>query len=227
LSEQKLPTLLTIAVIGGTGREGSGLARRWSHAGYRVIIGSRDAERAQQKADELNAEMGGTYLRGADNITAAQQANLIVISVPYEAHASTIEGLFDALQGKTIVDVTVPLDPTNRRVVSLPQGQSACLEAQELLGPSAKVVAAFQHIGSSHLVELSHAISCDVLICSDDEDAKNEVIQLARAAGLRGLDAGPLVNSIAIEAMGPVLLWLNKRYKTKGAGLVITGIDEG
>src|SRR5260221_3828486 len=96
LSEQNPPILITIAVIGGTGKEGSGLAKRWANSGYRVIIGSRDAERAQQKADELNAEMGGAYLHGMDNLNAAQEGNLVVIAVPYEAHASTLESIRDA-----------------------------------------------------------------------------------------------------------------------------------
>ncbi len=111
MAEQKDPILLTIAVVGGTGKEGSGLAMRWAHSGYRVIIGSRDAERAQLKADELNAELGGSYLQGMDNYSAAQQASIVAITVPYAAHAETLEGLKDVLQGKIVVDVTVPIQP--------------------------------------------------------------------------------------------------------------------
>src|SRR5438034_4178271 len=100
LTEQNPAILLTIAIIGGTGKEGSGLAKRWANSGYRVIIGSRNAERAEQRADELNTEMGGTYLQGMDNLGAAHEANLIVVSVPYDAHTSTLEAIRKAVQGK-------------------------------------------------------------------------------------------------------------------------------
>ncbi len=226
MAEQKDPILLTIAVVGGTGKEGSGLAMRWAHSGYRVIIGSRDAERAQLKADELNAELGGSYLQGMDNYSAAQQASIVAITVPYAAHAETLEGLKDVLQGKIVVDVTVPIQPPKVRQVYIPEGKSACLEAQAILGPGAKVVAAFQNVSHEHLFDVEYPVICDVLICGDDMQAKEDVIHLAKAAGMRGLDAGPLVNSVAVEAMTPVLLHLNRRYKTSGAGIVITGISE-
>jgi NADPH-dependent F420 reductase len=225
LSEQNPPIVITIAVIGGTGKEGSGLAKRWANSGYRVIIGSRDADRAQQRADELNTEMGGTYLQGADNLSAAQEANLVVISVPYDAHRSTLESLWEAVQGKVVIDVTVPTVPPNIRVVHVPEGKAASLEAQAILGPDVKVVAAFQNVSATHLKDPSHAMDCDVLVCSDDEDAKIQAIRLAEAAEMRGLDAGPLANAVAVESMTPVLMWINKRYKVKGSGIVITGIN--
>lgn len=225
MTEQNPPIVITIAVVGGTGKEGSGLAKRWANSGYRVIIGSRDAERAQQRADELNTEMGGTYLQGADNQSAAQEANLVVISVPYDAHRSTLESIREAVQGKVVVDVTVPMLPPNIRVVHVPEGNAASLEAQEILGPNVKVVAAFQNVSAAHLKDTSHAVDCDVLVCGDDEDAKVQAIHLAEAAGMRGLDAGPLANAVAVESITPVLMWINKRYKVKGAGIVITGID--
>lgn len=223
MSEQNPPILLTIAVIGGTGKEGSGLAMRWAKSGYRVIIGSRDGQRAEQKADELNTVMGNSYLQGTDNLSAAREANLVVLTVPYDAHADTLEALKDELQGKIVVDVTVPLRPPNIRTVNVPDGKSACLEAQAILGPGAKVVAAFQNVSHSILEGDGH--DCDVLICGDDAQAKEDVIKLAQAAGMRGLDAGPLANAVAVEALTPVLLYFNKRYKVKGAGIVITGID--
>ncbi|MEP7288057.1 MAG: NADPH-dependent F420 reductase [Chloroflexota bacterium] len=227
MTDENLPILVTIAVLGGTGKEGSGLAKRWANSGYRVIIGSRDATRAEQKADELNAEMGGAYLQGKDNLSAATEADLVVLSVPYDAHASTLETLRETLQGKILVDVTVPLLPPNVRTVHVPEGKSACLEAQKLLGPGVKVVAAFQNVSAVHLKDAHEHVECDVLICGDDDAAKGEVIKLAQAAGLRGLDAGPLENSVAVEAITPMLLWLNKRYKVKSAGIVITGINLG
>ena len=226
MSEQNPPILITIAVIGGTGKEGSGLAKRWANSGYRVIIGSRDAERAEQRADELNTEMGGTYLQGMDNLSAAREANLIVISVPYDAHQTTLEALWEAVQGKIVVDVTVPIIPPHIRTVHVPEGKAASLEAQAILGPDVKVVAAFQDVSAVHLKDAAHAVDCDVLVCGDDEEAKEAAIKLAQAAGMRGLDAGPLANAVAVESIAPVLVWLNKRYKSKGTGIVITGIDQ-
>ncbi len=224
MTELDRPILVTVAVIGGTGKEGSGLAKRWANSGYRVIIGSRDADRAQQRADELNTEMGGSYLVGMENSSAAQEANLVVITVPYEAHQSTLETIRDAAQGKVVVDVTVPLKPPQIRTVNVPPGKSASQEAQALLGTDVKVVAAFQNVSAVHLKDAGHDVACDVLICGDDASAKEDVIRLAQAAGMRGLDAGPLANAVAVEALTPVLLYMNKRYKVSGAGIVITGI---
>lgn len=226
MAEQKEPTLLTIAVVGGTGKEGSGLAMRWARSGYRVIIGSRDAERAKQRAEELNAELGGAYLQGTDNVSAATSATIVVVTVPYDAHAGTLEAIKPAVQGKVVVDVTVPIKPPKVRQVYIPEGKSACLEGQAILGPEVKVVAAFQNVSYEQLQDIDQAVICDVLICGDDAKAKEDVIQLVKATGMRGLDAGPLANAVAVEALTPVLLHLNKRYKTHGAGIVITGISE-
>jgi 8-hydroxy-5-deazaflavin:NADPH oxidoreductase len=226
MTDQDSPILLTVAVLGGTGKEGSGLAARWARSGYRVLIGSRDAQRAQQKADELNTALGGSYLIGTDNHSAAQEAAIVVLSVPYDAHTATLEALKDVVQGKIVVDVTVPLNPPKVRTVYLPEGKSASLEAQAILGPGVKIVTAFQNVSAHHLGDPNHSVACDVLICGDDEQAKEDVIQLAQAAGMRGLDAGPLANSVAVEALTPVLLYMNRKYKVPGAGIVITGIDE-
>jgi hypothetical protein len=215
-----------IAVIGGTGKEGSGLAARWAKAGYKVVIGSRDGARAQAKADELNAENGNTNLSGAENLAAAQIAGLVVLTVPYESHKSTLEYLQEALQGKVMIDVTVPLVPPKVRTVHIPEGKSASLEAQALLGEGVKVVTAYQNISSVHLGDDGEKIDCDVLICGDDEGAKEQVIELTKALGMRGIDAGSLANSAAIEALTPVLLYINKKYKVKSSGVVITGIPE-
>ncbi len=226
MTDENSPILLTIAVIGGTGKEGSGLAKRWARSGYRVIIGSRDAAKAQRVVEELNAELGGAYLQGMDNLSAAREATIAVLTVPYTAHRSTLEGLAEALQGKILVDVTVPLKPPAVRTVYVPEGHSASLEAQAYLGPEVKVVTAFQNVSAVHLQEGNeHPISCDVLICGDDAQAKQDVIQLASAAGMRGLDAGPLLNSVAVESMTAVLLYINRHYKVPGAGIVITGVQ--
>lgn len=218
------PILLTIAIVGGTGREGSGLAMRWAINGYKVVIGSRDAERAVQKAAELNQKLQGEYLTGADNETAVQGADIVVISVPYEAHKPTLTQLKDMLAGKIVVDVTVPLIPPDIRSVHIPEGKSAALEAKSWLGEDVRLVSAFQNVSSAKLKDIPNKIDCDVLVTGDDADAKEQVIRLVEAAGMRGLDAGPLVNASGAESLTAVLTYINKRYGVKGAGIRITGL---
>lgn len=218
-------TLVKIAVLGGTGKEGSGLAQRWALHGYQVIIGSRDAERAASRAAEMNQQLKGDYLAGMENAAAAAEADLVVLSVPYSAHKATLEGVKDKLVGKVLVDLTVPLNPPKVRTVHLPEGKSAALEAQALLGDQVRVVAAFQNISAEKLVDPDYVVDCDVLVCGDDEAAKADVIRLAEAAGMRGVDAGSLANAVAVEALTPVLLYINKKYSAKGSGIRITGLQ--
>ncbi len=220
------PKVMTVAVLGGTGKEGSGLVLRWAESGYRVLIGSRDADRAAQKADELNAQLGEDVIRGLSNVDAAAQADLVVLSVPYSAHHAILESIADVVQGKIVVDVAVPLQPPAIRQVFVPEGKSASLEAQALLGEGVRVVAAFQNVSAAHLQNLKHIVNCDVLVCGDDDEAKAEVFPLIEAiAGMRAIDAGPLANAVAVEALTPVLLHINKRYKVAGAGIRITGLE--
>ncbi len=215
---------IRIAVLGGTGKEGSGLAMRWAMNGYNVIIGSRDAERASAHATEMNKTLGSSQVVGMGNPEAAKLADIVVLSVPYTAHQSTIEGVKDQLAGKVVVDITVPLQPPKVRTVHLPEGKSAALEAQALLGESVKVVAAFQNVSAEHLSDPHHVVDCDVLVCGNDAEAKASVIKLVEATGMKGVDAGSLANAVAVEALTPVLLWINKAYGVKGAGIRITGI---
>lgn len=215
-----------IAVIGGTGKEGSGLAMRWARAGYEIIIGSRSAEKGARVAQELNERAGVTSIRGTDNVSAAQQGDVVVLSVPYSAHLDTLAQIKEAVQGKVLIDVTVPLKPPKVTVVHIPEGGSATQEAQDFLGEGVKVVAAFQNISAAHLADPDHAIDCDVLVCGNDKAAKAVAIELARAAGMRGLDAGPLANAVVIEGLTPILIGINKRYKARGAGIRITGLPE-
>lgn len=225
MSQQDGSIVLKIAVLGGTGKEGSGLAMRWALNGYKVIIGSRDAERAKAKVQELNEALGGDYLVGDDNHAAATEADIVVLSVPYDAHQATLESVKPLLMGKIVVDVTVPLKPPHVRSVYVPEGKAAALEAQAVLGDSVRLVAAFQNVSSEKMKEPGTQVDCDVLVCGDDADAKAQVIQLVEAAGMRGIDAGPLVNAVAVEALTPVLLYINKAYKVKGAGIRITGLS--
>lgn len=208
-----------LAVIGGTGAEGSGLALRWAQAGYRVIVGSRTADRAVETAREIGAE-------GMDNRSAADACDIAVLTVPYAAQRGTLAELREALQGKIVVDVTVPLVPPKVMRVQLPEEGCAALIAQEVLGDGVRVVSAFQNVSAGHLRDPGHIIDCDVLITGDDPEARNEVVKLAEAAGLNGIEAGPLDNAVAAEAMTSLLIWINRKYKSPGAGIRITAIPE-
>ncbi|MBX7212450.1 MAG: NADPH-dependent F420 reductase [Thermoflexales bacterium] len=213
---------MIISVLGGTGKEGSGLAMRWAHAGHTVIIGSRDAEKARRAAEELNLALGNPVVAGEDNLTAATKADVVVLSVPYAAHRDTILSVKDALAGKVIVDVTVPIHPTDFLRVMVPEGGSASKEAQALLDNGARVVTAFQNISATHLKKLDATVDCDVLVCGDDDAAKQVGMRLAQDAGMKAWDAGPLDNASVVEGLTPVLLGINRRHKVKGAGLRIT-----
>lgn len=218
-------TLITVGIIGGTGKEGSGLAMRWALNGYRVLIGSRDAEKAVARAEELNGQIGGEYITGVSNTDAVLQADLVVLTVPYSAHQDTLAGLKDPLQGKVLVDVSVPLQPPKVRQVFVPEGKAAALEAQALLGEGVRVVSAFQNTSSSKMSNPDLPIDCDVLVTGNDADAKADVMRLVEAAGMRGVDAGPLENAVAAEALTAVLLHINKTYGIKGSGIRITGLE--
>jgi NADPH-dependent F420 reductase len=215
-----------IAVIGGSGKEGSGLALRWAYAGYPVVIGSRSAEKAQLAAGELNKVLGAQLITGAENADAAREADLIVVSVPYAAHKDTLTAIKSEVSGKVVIDVTVPIVPPNFSTVQLPAGRTAAEEARALLGDSVRIVSAFQNVSATHLKDLGHSVNCDVLITGDDAEAKKDVVALADAAGMRGIDAGPLANAIVAESITPMLVGINKRYKVKGAGIRITDIDD-
>ena len=216
----------TLAVIGGTGAEGSGLAMRWAAAGYPILIGSRSRERAQATAAELTSLLpaDGCAIGGDTNAGAAEAADVIILSVPYDSQAGIIEKIRTGCEGKTVVSVVVPLKPPRVSRVWRPAAGSAAEEAQALLGEDARLVAAFQNISATHLKDLSHSIDCDILITGDDKEAKQIAIGLAQAAGMRGIDAGPLVNSSVGEGLTAVLIGINVRHKVKGSGIRITGL---
>lgn len=214
-----------IAVIGGTGAEGRGLALRWAAAGHRVIIGSRDAAKAGEAAREIAATVPDAKVEGDERLAAAQQAQVVVLAVPYAAQLETARLIAAALQGKILIDVTVPLVPPKVSTVQLPAGGSCVVKLQQELGEGVQVVSAFQNVSAHKLSDPSYAIACDVLVCADSKEARQRVIALAGDAGLRGINAGPLANSAAAEAMTSLLIWINRAYKIPDAGLAITGID--
>jgi len=218
--------LLSIAVLGGTGKEGKGLAYRWAKAGYHVLIGSRTEEKAVAAAKEVSEMLGdGASVVGMDNPRAAQEANIIVLTVPYAAHRTTLESVKDALQGKILVDVTVPLVPPKVATVQMPAAGSAAQEAREILGSGVEVCAAFQNISHEHLLG-EDGVECDVLVTGTSKDARTNVVMLVEAAGLRGWDAGPIENSVVVEGLTSVLIGINKKYGSTHAGIKITGISK-
>lgn len=213
----------TIAVLGGTGDLGTGLARRWARAGWPLVIGSRTAEKGEAAAADLNRRSGRSDIRGMENAAAAAAADIVVMTVPWASHRSTIESVREAVQGKIFVDTTVPLVPPKVGTVQLPPEGSAAVIAQKLLGDEVTVVSAFQNVAAHKLQDEDLVIECDVLVCGDKAAARDAVMALVEAAGLRGWHAGPLANSAAAEAITSVLITLNRRYKIDGAGIRITG----
>src|ERR1051326_2113530 len=177
---------LKIAILGGTGDQGPGLALRLALAGEDVIIGSRSREKAEKVAAELNAEVGGPRIKGEENAQAAAAAEIVMMTVPYSAHISTLEGVKAQVQGKIFVDISVPLDPENPRRMKMPPAGSATEEAQEFLGAGTKVVAAFQNVAAHILRDAKHHIDCDILVCGNDVEAKKTVIGLIAKMGLKG-----------------------------------------
>lgn len=216
----------TIAVLGGTGAEGSGLAMRWARAGLNIVIGSRQAEKGAAAAAAYNARIGPVThaITGTDNRSAAAAADIVVLTVPYAAHLATLGDVKEELAGKVLIDVTVPLMPPKVSIVQLPAAGSACQEAQDFLGPDVQVVAAFQNISAEHLGDPDHDVDCDVLVAGNDKPAKQIAIELARLSGMDGFDAGPLQNAGVIEGLTSVLIGINIRLKARGTGIRLTGI---
>lgn len=222
---------MDIAVLGGTGAEGGGLALRFAHAGHRVVIGSRDSARAADTAARIEGKLGGQSgqpaVSGAGNEDAARRAELVVLTVPYAAQRATAHAAAGALAGKILVDATVPLTPPRVARVQLPEGGSAVARLQAELGESVRVVSAFQNVSAHLLSELDRDVDCDVLVCGDDADARETVVRLAVSIGLRAWHAGPLANSAVAEGLTSVLISINRRYKARGAGIRISGVGDG
>lgn len=214
---------MRIALVGGTGKEGVGLGARWARAGHHVIIGSRDEQKAKAAAEAAGDVKPGV-ITGEQSVAAAAQGEVVVLAVPYSAHADVLKAIKPGLAGKVLVDITVPIKPPKVSQVNLPEGQAAALESQAIVGPETPVVATLHHVSSVHLGDVEHPIDCDVLYCSDDARAKETAASLIRDLGLFPVDAGALRNAIALESLTPVLLHINRTYKVAGAGLRITGL---
>lgn len=211
-----------IAIVGGTGDLGSGLARLWAIAGYMVLLGSRAKDKAETAARELSREIGAD-IRGDDNRGAAQAADIVVLCVPYSNHDTIIDEIKPVMSGKILVDAVVPLVPPKVSVVQLPAAGSPALLAQRVLGAEVRVASAFHNVGAKKLHGGEKA-DCDVLVFSDDAEVREQVIALANVVATRGVHGGVLANTVAAEALTSVLIAINRRYKIPGAGIRITGL---
>lgn len=213
----------TISIIGGTGALGGGLARRWARAGLPVVIGSRDPAKAVAAADELRGAITSANVRGAGNLEAARAGSIVVLTVPYAHQRPTLTEIQPALAGKILIDTTVPLVPPRVARVQLPEQGCAAVIAQQIAGDDVAVVSAFHNVAADSL-HTDEVLDCDVLVTGNKAEARETVVQLARAAGLRAWHAGSLENSAAAEALTSVLIFMNKRYGGIHTGLRITGV---
>ena len=215
-----------IGIIGGTGREGSGLGYRWALAGHEILIGSRKAEKALAAIEALIPRFEGKEIKisGWTNEEAVLQSDIAVLTVPFSAHAATLEGLKEQLQGKILIDVCVPLMPPKVTKVQMPPEGSAALQAKAILGPDVQVVDAFQTISFEHLLS-GEEIDCDVLVAGGNKAAREVVIGLAEDIGLKAWDAGVIENTVVVEGLTSILIGLNIKYKVPSAGIRITGIE--
>ena len=220
-----MQTRPSIAIIGGTGALGTGLAMRWAGAGYTVVLGSRTREKAEEAAARIEVRNGAPGVRGLDNREAAAACDLVVVAVPYGNHPAILDDIKDAVRGKIVVDAVVPLVPPKVSVVQLPPETSAAQAAQTRLGAETRVVSAFHNVAAAKLAS-GGSVDCDVLVFGDDRTARETVIALAVAAGTRGIDGGPLANAVVGEALTAVLIAINRRYKVPGAGIRITGLPD-
>ena len=214
----------TIAILGGTGKEGKGLAFRWARAGYRIIIGSRSIDKAQSAVAEICSYLPApASVEAMLNPEAAAAGDLAVLTVPFAVHQEMLQGLKPYLQGKILIDVTVPLVPPRVTRVQMPPAGSAAQEAQQILGEAVQVVSAFQNISYENLLQ-KEDIDCDILVCGSGKASRDIVLGLIKAADLVGFDAGPIENSVVVEGLTSILIGINKQYGVKSSGIKITGI---
>ena len=216
-----------IGILGGTGPEGSGLAYRWARAGEQIVIGSRDTKRAEETASQLRARIGSkAQIEGADNAATTAQCEIVVLTVPFSGQVALLKQMKNSWKpGTIVIDTTVPLAATvggsPTRMLGVWQG-SAAEQTRELLPVGVNVAAAFQNL-SAELLAGDGPVECDVLVCSDDEKAKQAVMELAeKIPGARGLNGGKLENARIVESLTALLIGLNARYKVHGAGIRFT-----
>lgn len=215
---------LSLAIIGGTGKEGNALAFRFARAGVPVIIGSRDATKGENAAEALNTRLGTTNVTGTSNREAAAQADIVLLSVPYAGMQPILEDLRDAVQNKIVINIASSLDPERKSRAKPPAAGSVTAEVQQFFGEAVKVVCAFQNISPEKLAAVEEKIDSDVIVCGGDKAARETVIELIRKIGIDAFDGGVLANAVAVEAMTAVLIAINIKYKVKGTGIRLVGV---
>lgn len=215
---------LSLAIIGGTGAQGTALAERFAKAGVPIIIGSRDAQRGADAAGALNARLGLNTVTGMSNREAAQQGDLVLLSVPYEGMMPILQDIYDAVEGKIVINIASSLNPEKRTRAKVPAAGSITAEVQNFFGERARVVAAFQNISPEKLASPDAKIDSDVLVCGGNKDAREKVIALIRQAGIDAFDVGMLENAVAVETLTAALIAVNVKYKMVGAGIRLTGV---
>ncbi len=220
----ELKQIQIISILGGTGKEGKGLAFRWARAGYKIIIGSRSLEKAEGAVRDIQSFLSETAsIEAMVNEEAAAAGDIVVLTVPFTFHQEMLQRVKPQLQGKIMIDVTVPLVPPKVTRVQMPSAGSAAQEAQLILGEAVQVVSAFQNISYENLLTQEN-IDCDVLVCGSGKVAREIVLNLVKAAGLVGWDAGPLENSVVVEGLTSILIGINKQFGVKSSGIKITGV---
>jgi NADPH-dependent F420 reductase len=216
--------MTSLAIIGGTGWQGKALATRFARAGVPVLIGSRDAQRGADAAQALNAQLGRTNIQGMSNRDAAQQADIVLLSVPYAGMPPILQDLQGVMQGKIVINIASALNPERKTRAQIPEGGSITAEIQNFFGEGTRVVAALQHIAPAKLESTDTKIDCDVLVCGGDRAAREQVITLIQQAGMDAFDAGVLANAVAVETFTAVLIAINVKYKIVGTGIRLTGV---
>ena len=216
-------TEISIAVIGGTGKQGSALARRLARAGVRVVIGSRDALKGETTARGINTALGITTVSGMSNQEAASRGDIVLLALPYEGMRPILEDVREAVMGKIVINIASAIESQRKSRAQIPPEGSITAEVQKFFGTNTRVVAAFQNISPEGL-EGESKIDSDVLVCGGDREARAQVIALVQKMGFDAFDAGTLANAVAVETMTAVLIAVNIKYKTKGAGIRLTGV---
>lgn len=218
---------LVLAIIGGTGKQGTALAKRFALAGVPVILGSRDAQRGLDAASALNARLSVNTITGGSNREAAQRGDILLISVPYNGMGPILQDIYEVVENKIVINIASSLDPEKKTRAKVPPSGSITAEVQNFFGERARVVAAFQNISPEKLESESATIDSDILVCGGDKDARAQVIALCRRAGMDAFDVGVLANAVAVETLTAVLIAVNVKYKVMGAGIRLTSVPRG
>lgn len=221
------PANEVISIIGGTGKEGIGLALRFAIAGFKVLLGSRNPTKALETQEYIETLTTKKIdISGLSNEIAVAGCHIALLTVPYQAHEQTLLALKELLKGKVLVDVTVPLNPPKVFQVKIPKSGSAAQEAYQLLGDQTKIAAAFHNISSENLITIGNNPDCDVLVTGIDQETRQVALDLVQYAGFTGWDAGPLENSIVLEGLTSILIGINRKYGSRNAGIRITGVTK-